>query len=84
MRKTRARPPSDAESDPCVAVGPEIPARSEDAVDESLIETFPCSDPPSWAGVGRVGSPRRCGADDCAAPAGATPAAATPDDEDSS
>jgi hypothetical protein len=27
-------------------------------VDESLEETFPCSDPPSWMSVRRVGSPK--------------------------
>ena len=33
--------------------------RSVDKVDESLQETFPASDPPSWTLSARVGSPRR-------------------------
>jgi hypothetical protein len=32
---------------------------TDEDVDESLEETFPCSDPPSWMSVKRVGSPRR-------------------------
>ena len=32
---------------------------SEDKIDESLKETFPASDPPSWTLVARIGSPRR-------------------------
>jgi hypothetical protein len=41
------------------------PARSEQAardmtdIDESLLETFPASDPPSWTALARVGSPHR-------------------------
>lgn len=53
-RKSLAAPVSD-----CIAVRPEIPARTEDTVDESLVETFPCSDPPSWAGHRRIGMPDR-------------------------
>jgi hypothetical protein len=33
--------------------------RSVDKVDESLQETFPASDPPSWTLSARLGSPRR-------------------------
>jgi hypothetical protein len=43
----------------CVPATPEVHARSEADVDESLIETFPASDPPSWVGLGRIGAPRR-------------------------
>jgi len=32
---------------------------SQADIDESLEETFPASDPPSWAVLGRIGSPRR-------------------------
>ena len=32
---------------------------SEDEVDESLEESFPASDPPSWAGMLRIGKPKR-------------------------
>jgi hypothetical protein len=28
-------------------------------IDETLEETFPASDPPSWAALARIGSPRR-------------------------
>ncbi len=34
-------------------------ARSEEQVDESLKETFPASDPPSWVASIRIGKPRR-------------------------
>jgi hypothetical protein len=33
--------------------------RSADKVDQSLQETFPASDPPSWTLSARLGSPRR-------------------------
>jgi hypothetical protein len=31
----------------------------EDELDESLIETFPASDPPAWIPLARVGNPKR-------------------------
>jgi len=30
-----------------------------DEIDESLIETFPASDPPAWVALSRVGIPKR-------------------------
>jgi hypothetical protein len=40
---------------------PEVPAvtSTESMLDESLEQTFPASDPPSWTIVTRIGSPRR-------------------------
>jgi hypothetical protein len=32
---------------------------SEQEIDESLEETFPASDPPSWTLLARIGSPKR-------------------------
>jgi hypothetical protein len=30
----------------------------EDIIEESLLESFPASDPPSWTVINRIGSPR--------------------------
>jgi hypothetical protein len=67
-----------ADGKPCTLLEPEILHRSEADIDEALIETFPASDPPSWAGWGRVGSPKRSAEGDCAI------AGEPPDDEPTS
>jgi hypothetical protein len=36
-----------------------VASADEDEIVESLIETFPASDPPAWIGLTRVGLPKR-------------------------
>jgi hypothetical protein len=40
---------------------PQVPVvtNEESMLDETLEQTFPASDPPSWTLVSRIGSPRR-------------------------
>jgi hypothetical protein len=57
--KTRVREPAEADKPVKEPTDRELDATPTEAdVDESLEETFPCSDPPSWMTVRRVGSPR--------------------------
>ena len=63
MRASRKRPLSDAASvdvqpSPEVGVAHRIGPPSECAIDESLMDSFPASDPPSWTVGARIGGPR--------------------------
>ena len=52
-RRSRANEPQEPQPGDAEAVP------SDDELVESLIETFPASDPPSWAALMRVGPPNR-------------------------
>jgi hypothetical protein len=45
--------------DPSLVDIEERPQPSQDQIDESLEESFPASDPPSWVAVARIGPPKR-------------------------
>jgi hypothetical protein len=48
--RANARPLQDSET---------IASTDDDEILESLIDTFPASDPPAWVGLARVGIPKR-------------------------
>jgi hypothetical protein len=58
-RRARIAKPGEAETSVKEPMDRELNTTpSEEDVDESLRETFPCSDPPSWMAIKRVGSPK--------------------------